>query len=244
MPDLKVLKIYMKVFAQIATAVMLIPITFALYNKKHLNKPLKIFLWYCIASFLVNLIHQAFIWAVNNYQDIFVPLLNKWQIKDTNFMGILAFTTNFAFLGWYFYTVMPHEKTAKGIRWLSSSLFIAAIIDYLFIGDFRDLGVFTPAASAIFCFVLPAIHLWFLYRDDAKVPLSKNPYFWIAMGLFLPHLASFFLYFMGDTIHKEDFSLFVKISIGKISLSMIGQVLLAVGFYYARYSKFLPLRAK
>ena len=227
-----------------ATGFMLIPIFFALRRWKYLNKPLRVFFWYCIVYFLVNLTHQMFIWATGYFRAFFVPLLNTYHITDTNFMGILAYLTHFAFLGWYFYKVMPHEKIAKSICWLSSSLFIAAIIDYLFIGDFRDYGVFTPAASTIFCFVLPAIHLWFLYRNDAKVPLSKNPYFWIALGLFLPHLVSFFLYLMGDSIYKEDYSLFVKISIVKIILDIIGQVLLAVGFYYARYSKFLPLRAK
>ncbi len=228
---------------KVSTGFMFIPILFALRRRKYLNKPLRIFLGYCISNTSINLLHQVFMWATGYFRAFFVPLLNKYHLTDTNFMGILAYANNFAFLGWYFYTVMPHEKTAKGIRWLSSGLFIAAIIDYLFIGDFRDYGVFTPAASATFCFVLPAIHLWFLYREDGKVPLSKNPYFWIAMGLFLPHLAGFFLYLMGDSIYKEDFPLFVKISIGKISLSIIGQVLLAIGFYYARYSKFLPLRS-
>lgn len=229
---------------KVATGFMLIPIFFALRKWKYLNKPLKIFLWYCIATFLVSLIHQLFIWATGYFRAFFVPLLNKYHITDTNFMGILAYLTNFAFLGWYFYKVMPHEKIAKGILWLSSGLFIAAIIDYLFIGDFRDYGVFTPAASAIFCFVLPLIHLRFLYRYDAKVPLSKNPYFWIDMGLLIPNLMGFFLHFTGNAIYGEDYSLFVKISIVKIILSIIGQVLLAIGFYYARYSKFLPLRAK
>lgn len=242
MPDLKALKMYMKLLAKIETTIMLVPITAAVYNRKYLNKPLKIFLWFCIAKFAVSLLHQGFIWTVSNYKDICVPLLNKWQIKDTNFMGILAYLTNFAFLGWYFFKMIPHEKTAQSIRWLSVALFAFAVINYLFIGDFRDYGVFNPTASAIFCFVLPLIHLWFLYREDLRVPLSKNPYFWLAFGLLLPNLVGCFLHFTGNAIYGEDFELFVKISTGKMTIEIIGQILLAIGFYHARFAQFLPLR--
>ncbi len=242
MPDVKTLKLYMKLFAKIETAVMLIPISVGVYNRKYLNLPLKTFLWFCITKFTISCLHLSFIWTVSNYKDTFVPILNRWHITDTNFMGILAYLTNFAFLGWYFYIVIPHEKIAKGIQWLSIGLCVFGIIDYLFIEDFRAFGIFNPSASAIFCFVLPLIHLWFLYRADSRVPLSKNPYFWMAMGLLLPNLVGCFLHFTGDAIHGEDFPLFTKITIGRSCLSIIGQILLAIGFNNARYSQFLPLR--
>jgi hypothetical protein len=242
MLDLKILKAYMKLFAKIETAIMLVPITVAFYNRNYLNRPLKIFLWFCIAKFSVNFIHQSIIWIVTEYQDKWVPILNKWQITDTNFMGILAYLTNFGFLGWYFYQVIPHDKIAKGIRWLSMGLFIFAIIDYLFIEDFRAFGIFNPSASAIFCFILPLIHLWFLYREDSRVPLSKNPYFWISMGLLIPNLVGCFLHFVGNGIYDADFPLFTKITIGRSCLSMFGQILLAIGFNNARFAQFLPLR--
>jgi hypothetical protein len=226
------------------TFLMLISVFLALYKKKYLNKPLKIFFWYCIAKFAVNLLHQTLIWATGYFRDIAVPLLNKWHITDTNFMGILSYLSNFALLGWYFYCVIPHKKIAEGVRWLSTCLFIAAIIDYLFIGDFRDYGVFCPAASSIFCFVLPLIHFWFLYREETIVPLSKNPYFWISLGLLIPNLVGCFLHFTGSAIYSENFTLFTKISIGKMILEIIGQIFLAIGFYHARFSRFLPIKKK
>jgi hypothetical protein len=228
--------------SKFTTAFMLLPIFCGFLKWKYLNRPLKIFLWYCIAKLFVNLLHQGFIWATGYFRDIAVPLLNKYNITDTSFMGIFAYLTNFAFLGWYFYKVIPHEKIAQGVRWLSTGLFVFAIIDYLFIENFRYYGVFNPTASAIFCFLLPLIHLWFLYREDSRVPLSKNPYFWIGMGLLMPNLVGCFLHFTGNALNIEDFPLFAKISIGKMFLDMIGQIFLAIGFNYARYSQFLPLR--
>jgi hypothetical protein len=234
--DLLIIKI-----AKLATISMLIPIFYGFYRQKYFNKPLQILFWYCIAKLFVNLLHQVFIWSTGYFKEI-AEWLNRWHIEDTNFMGILAYLTNFGFLGWYFYIVIPHEKIAKSIQWLSIGLFAFGIIDYLFIEDFRAFGVFNPSASAIFCFVLPLIHLWFLYREDSRVPLSKNPYFWIAMGLLLPNLVGCFLHFTGNAIHSEDFPLFVKITIGRSCFSIIGQILLAIGFNNARYSQFLPLR--
>lgn len=227
---------------KLTTAFMLISIIFGLYRRKHLNKPLKVFLWYCIATLFVSVLHQTFIWATGYFRDIAVPLLNKYHIEDTNFMGILAYLSNFSLLGWYFQEVIPHEKIAQSVRWISKGLFVFALIDYLFIGDFREYGVFSPAASSIFCFILPLIHLWFLYREDARVPLSKNPYFWVAIGLLLPNLVGCFLHFTGNAIYGEDFTLFVKISTGKMVIEIIGQIFLAIGFNYARFAQFLPLR--
>jgi hypothetical protein len=224
------------------TVAICLPILFALFRWKYLNKVLKIFYWYCITKLIVSLLHQAFIWATGYFRDFAVEWLGKWHIENTNFMSILAYLTNFAFLGWYFYKVIPQEKIATSIRWLSIGLFVFAIIDYLFIEDFRSYGIFNPGASAIFCFILPLIHLWFLYREDSRVPLSKNPYFWIAMGLLIPNLVGCFLHFVGNGIYDADFTLYVKINVGKTCLSIIGQILLAIGFNYARYSQFLPLR--
>lgn len=227
---------------KVTTVFMLFPILSALKNRKHLNKVLVLFLMYCITKLCVSLLHQWVIWATGYFRDIAVPILNKYQITDTNFMGILAYLTNFGFLGWYFYKVIPHKKTAQGIRWLSTGLFVFAIIDYLFIEGFRAFGIFNPSASAIFCFVLPLIHLWFLYRENSRVPLIKNPYFWIAIGLLLPNLVGCFLHFTGNALNTEDFPLFAKISIGKMILDIIGQILLAIGFYHARFAQFIPLK--
>ena len=61
--DMAFLKKALMLAGKVATGFMLIPIFFALRKWKYLNKPLKIFLWYCIATFLVSLIHQLFIWG-------------------------------------------------------------------------------------------------------------------------------------------------------------------------------------
>ncbi len=242
--DFQFLKAILLESGQLATVFMLIPIIVVFIKWKYFNNILKIFFWYCVAKLSVSLLHQILIWATGYFIDIAVPLLNKWHITDTNFMGILSYLSNFALLGWYFYSVIPHKKIAEGMRWLSIGLFVAAIIDYLFIGDFRDYGVFCPATSSIFCFALPLIHFWFLYREETIVPLSKNPYFWISLGLLIPNLVGCFLHFTGDAIYSENFALFTKISIGKMVLEIIGQIFLAIGFYHARFSMFLPIKKK
>lgn len=225
---------------KIGTVFMLAPLILAFINRKSLNSILKKFQIFCLFAFLIALLFQGTILLVDNFHNTFVPLLNKWEIHDMNFMSILAYLNHFGLLGWYFSIVIPNIRVAKIVKWVSIFLFCAAIINYLFIEGFRVYGIFNPTASAIFCFTLPLIHLWYLFNEDNKVPLTKNSYFWFSMGLLIPNMIGFFLHFAGEKIYGTDFILFCKISIGKCIFSIIGQILLAIGFYYSRYTKYLP----
>ena len=227
-------------YGKIVAGFMLLPIFTSLFRRRNLNKNLKIFLTFCIIEILILLILQIINWATAKYSNFFIPILNKWNIHDTNFIAILAYLNHFGILGWYFYLVVPNEKVAKAVKLVSIFLFFAASINYLFIEGFREYGIFNPTASAIFCFTLPLVHLWYLFNEDTKVPITKNPYFWFSMGLLIPNMLGFFLHFAGEKIYGTDFILFCKVSIGKSFFSIIGQILLAIGFYYSRYTKYLP----
>ena len=114
-----------------------------------------------------------------------------------------------------------------------------ALINYLFIEGYLVYGVFNPTADAVFAFALPLIYLGYLYRLDTMVPLSKNPYFWISLGLVVPNLISLIFHFVGNKLLETDFILFAKLTIAKNGITVIGHILIAIGFYYARYVNFL-----
>jgi hypothetical protein len=225
---------------KIVTISILIPLCIGLLKRKLLNYELKTFFLYIFLVLLINIIHQLFIYLVNSYTSFFLPYLNKWNVHDTNFLGILAYLNNFGILGWYFSHVMINYKIANVIKWISLVLFSIAIINYLFIEGFRVFGIFNPTASALFCFIIPLFHFWYLYQEESKVPLNRNPYFWIALGLLIPNIIGLFLHFAGEKIQETDFVLFCKISICRSIVAIAGQILFAIGFYYARYTKYMP----
>lgn len=218
---------------------MIIPIIAAVWERKVLNKPLKVFLWYIIILLLANLLEQAFIWAVNTWQEFFVPILQKAGIGDTNFLSIIYDLPAFAFLGWFYFLLLP-AKYSKWIKWIAISLFVAVLVNYLFIEGYQGYGKFNPNATAIFTFGAAFFYLWHLYRSHLVLPLTRNPYFWLSFALIIPYLIGFFLYLVGDVTHEENYQLFVMMSVAKNFFLIIAQILMAVGFWRARYAKYIP----
>ncbi len=225
---------------KLATGSMLIPILFAIYYWKFLNKPLKLFFWYCFLTFSLNVLEVFFIWSTVNYKETLLPLLKKWDIKNTSFYSILFFSKDFIFLGLFLKETLKHRVNISWVQPIIMLLLISTWANHLFIEGFRAYGVFNRTVDAIFCFAIPLYFLWFIFNENSKVPIVKNPYFWIGLGLISTALIGFYLFLAGDKIRATDKVLFFKLAIVKNVIMMIEQVLEAIGFYYARYTKYLP----
>ena len=225
-------------FGRITISTMILPIVFALYQKKHLNKPLKLFLFYCLVTLFINLFEQWYIWA-----SVHIPFVHDIAIKldrSTNFLIILYVLRDFLFIGLFYYALLPF-KYGFWVRGIAILLSIGVLINCIFIEGFIKYGIFNPTSDGIFMVVLPLFYLAFLYNASLNIPIQKISYFWISLGLFIPNLIGLFLYFVGDAIYGGEFCLFVYGSTVKNGFEIIGQILMAVGFWQARYAKYLPL---
>ena len=225
---------------KIATIAMIIPIILSILNYNYLNKALKIIFWFCLARIIVSLINVLIIWATGNYKSFFMPILNKLNIHDMNFIAILSVLSNFGLLGWYFYKVIENRKIASLVKVTSLFLFITAIINYLFIEGYSHQSVYNSTTSSIFCFLLPVVDLWFVYKQDNKVPIVKNPYLWVNLGLFVPNLLIFIFAIVGKKLSQTDLSSYRILDIASSGVQIIGYLFIATAFYYARYTKYLP----
>ncbi len=226
-------------FGQLTIATMLLPVVVALLRYRQLNKPALVFFWYLLSVIGVSLIEQAFIWAVNTYTSFWLPYLTRWKIGDTHFLGILAYLTNFLFLGWFYSLIIQPTRVAKGAFRVSIALALVALIDYIWITGYAAPGVLTPTLNGLFTIILPMVQLWFLIQQDQKVSLYKIPYFWFSAGMILSHLFSLLFFFIGEKIYQTDFMLFVKLSIAGNCLRILAQLLYAYGFLQARTLRYL-----
>lgn len=224
---------------QVVSAVMIIPIVTALIKWSYLEKMLKIFLYFCVASFAFALLEQLFLWHAKKYYDeIWKPILTYWQIGDTNFLQILFYLRDFLLLGWFFSSVLYPLRVAKWIWLVSLALSLVCVINYIFIEGYIEPGFFNPTTDAMYSFVVPMIGLWYIYHGASKIDLYKNPVFWISIGLILPNLLGLFMFFTSDFIQKEDFSLYVKLMIFTNFFQIIGIILITIGFAHAYYMRF------
>ncbi|WP_373553708.1 hypothetical protein [Haliscomenobacter sp.] len=226
-------------FGKVVSAVMIIPIMAALIKWKYLDRKLKIFLAFCVISLAIALLEQLFLWSAKKYyHEFWKPILDYWEIKNTFFLQILAHVRDFVLLGWFFSTVLYPGKVYKLVGLISMILAIASIVNYIFIEGYKELGVFNPTADAIYCFIVPMIGMWYLYHNDSKIAMYKNPVFWISLGLILPNLMSLFLYFTSDFLQKEDYTLYVNLMLIKNFFEIIGIILITIGFAHAYYMRF------
>lgn len=143
-------------------------------------------------------------------------------------------------MGYYFKLVFEPSQLSQIVKWITIFLFVTVTINYLFIEGYKVYGVYNPLMNAFYSLIIPLIFMYILYNQlDSKVPITKNPYFWINLRFIIPNLIGLFLFFAGDKIYKTDFILFVKISIAKNGFFIIGHVFACIAFYYARYTKYL-----
>lgn len=225
-------------FGKLTLATMILPIIVAFIKLKYLNKILKFFLYYCFATFSLNLLDILYIAAVNNYTDLF----DKWLIitdGNVSFSMIIHQLKNFILLGWFYSRLLNEYSIGKWIWKLSLVLCTVVTISYIMEKGWKNYGVFGPTVEAIFLFTVPLLYLWYLYKSNLAFPFTKNSYFWISFGLAVTNLIGLFLYFTGDIILKEDFCLFVRFSTVRNFIEMIAQILLAIGFYHAPYAKYV-----
>ncbi|MFN7116823.1 MAG: hypothetical protein ACK4TA_08470 [Saprospiraceae bacterium] len=227
-------------FSRIYTATILIPIVVAIWQWKYLNKVLKVFLTYRVLAFLFNLLEQIFIYLAYKHFEVIQPFVTYWGIKDTNFLAILYQLNAIAFLGWFYLLLLP-SKYKFWLKWITILIFMAVSINYFFIEGYLAFGKFNPNTTAIFSFGIASIYLWFIYKFYLTLPLAKNPYFWLSFGVIIPYLVGFFLELIGEVIHEENFNFFVTLSVLKNCFLIIGQFLMAIGFWRARYAQYLSL---
>lgn len=225
--------------SRIFIAICVVPIIVAIVKRQHLNKPLKLFLLYCILSLASNLLEQGFIIYATNYYESLEPYLTYFKISDTSFIGIVYYVIDFIVLGLFYKALLDSNHKGKIVYLIANVLLLACLINYFFIEGYTVYGKFNPAVDAFFVFGVAAYYLYFLFQSNLALPISRNPYAWISFALIVPHTIGIFLFIIGDVVHREDYKFFIALSSFKNIFLIIGQILMAVGFWYAPYTRFI-----
>lgn len=225
------------------TLFYLLPIGIAFWKRPHWNKPLRVFLYFLIATFLLNGLEQLIIWAATNYYPFFKPYMQRWQIGNTLFLYVLFYLRDFLLLG-YFYSLIfypPHQR--RPVWLISVALSVFAVLNYVYIDGFRGYGVVGPTLDALFCFLLPAYYLWRQRTVPYSLSITKNSYYWFSLGLILQNLMGLLFYYTAAKLQQSDFKLYISAFLIKNLLEMLGVSLFAYAFYQARYVRFLTKTA-
>ena len=227
-------------YGKIAIVFLWIPVFVAWVKWKHLNRPLKVFHWYLMAIILNNLLAQLVLWTFRkDYESFWKPYLTAWKIDNIHFLNIIYDLIVLSFVGYFYYILLKKIQASNWLKYLICFLCLVAIINHLYIDGFRSFGIINSTITGIFVTFLPCLYLWHLNKAEPGISLSKNPYFMISLGLFVPSLISLIYLFLGDEIYKHDFVLFVKFQMVKNLIDVISQGFFIVAFWNARFVRFL-----
>ena len=227
-------------FARINTVILALPVIMAVLKWKSLDKTIKFFSLFVSLTLILNLIEHSIIYLTTKYYSFCKSYLDYWEIGDTSFFQIFYYLNIFILLTIFYNKLLP-TRYSIWIKSASICFIIAIIINYLFIEGYKVFGTFNPFVSVAWAFIVPAIYLWYLFKNALHFPLNKNPYFWFSFGLIFASLMGLFLYLIGGFIHESNYVMFTKISITRTIFNMIAQIFLALGFWFAPYARFIPL---
>ncbi len=215
---------------------ILFPLAVGFWKYKKLNNQLTIFYYYIIIGFLLNFFSKTVIWY---NKTLYKPILDFFDIHNTNFIDYFFFLRNFLLLGLFFSLIIEQKKIAQLVKYVGIELAIVCTINYLFVEGYKNIGIFNPTVDAFFCSIIPLLYCKTLFIYDDLLPLNKNPYFWITIGQIMVALIGLFFFFTQNHLVDSDEELFNKLAVGRNVLMIIEQIMYAIAFYYAKNTKYL-----
>ncbi len=216
----------------ITTILSLIPILVAFWKRKEMNELLKIFWGYLATRFFLNVMMELFIWAVTNYRVFWKPILTLYKIENTLFFNILFYLSNYIFLGIFYRKLLIKKIYQTGLKILIPVICVASVVILIFIDGYQNFGSVGPFMNGIYICTLPMIYLWYLFLEDRKgIAIYKKPYFWISMGLLVPHGIDLIFLLTANNLYAENFILYCQSHIARNCLEIIAQISFAVSFY-------------
>lgn len=197
-----------------------------------------LFFIYLVTTFIYNSIEQFFLWSVNIHTDWWLPWLNKYKIIDTNFLALYGRLIDIAFLIPFYIGVLElkPKRNWLGVNWL---LFFSCMLIAIYIDGWRNYGTVNSIINRSLLIILPLAYIWKLNSQLPSLSLWKNPYFLISFGILLPNLLSIVMSFIGDKLSATDYVLFIKVSLFRLLVSFIGQILFIRAFMFSKFEKFL-----
>ena len=217
---------------KITTILSVLPIITAFWKRKYLNELLKIFWGYLATRFFLNLMMELFIWAVVNYRDFWKPILTLYKIENTLFFNILFYLSNYIFLGIFYRKLLNKNTYQIGLKVLIPLISVASVIIFIFIDGYQNFGSVGPFMNGIYICTLPIIYLWYLFIEERKgIAVYKKPYFWISMGLLIPHGIDLIFLLTANNLYSENFILYCQSHIARNCFEIIAQLSFSLSFY-------------
>lgn len=232
------------VFAQAVVFCYCLCILVAFWRRRHLTKVLRIFCLHIALTVIIACIVFGFIWVLQIY-DVYMfvmPFLTRIGIEDNAFLFVLYYLNNTLILGWFYKILLANKHSTQKLNGVIVAVLLLEFLIYFFVDGYNKPGQINPVVDAVFCFSLPGYYLWVWYHNEKSVnlPLIKNAYFLISIGLIFQNLIAFLYFCVLQTLYLTDPNLYDIATSIKSCIQILAIFLFGLAIFQAKYTRFLP----
>lgn len=192
--------------------------------------------WYALISFLINIFEVSFIKIVTIFKNQLIPILQKLEIDDTFFISPFYYVNELLFLG-LFYSRVLKDKTGEIVRYVAFALAGLEILNTVFGEGYKDAQKIGSLLLSLNGIVLPLLFFRQYYTQKNDTSFTQKAYTWISWGVLVPYIFSLLIYFLSDSLVTNYPILFYQLSIVRMSIDIIGILMMAYGVSLVRASK-------
>jgi len=192
--------------------------------------------WYAFIGFLISVFENSFIKIVTLFKTQIIPILQKLEIDDTFFISPFYYVNELLFLG-LFYSRVLKDKTGELVRYAAFVLAGLEILNTVFGEGYKDAQKMGSLLLSLNGIVLPLLFFRQYYTQKHTTSFTQKAYSWISWGVLVPYIFSLLVYFLSDTLHTNFRILFYQLSIVRMSIDMIGILMMAYGISLVRAYK-------
>lgn len=198
----------------------------------------KYLFYYAIVAFLIAAFELSFVFLVNRFQGIFLPVLKKFEIGDTFFISPMYYLNEFLFVGLAFAFAM-NSQLKKILISASLVCFFAEIINTIWFEGYKNSQTFGSLGLSLFNIFISLLYINNFFKTKNQKNSLKDSFFIISISILIPYTFSLLLYATTKSLFEENYILFQKLQFFRISLESICLFLMAYGVSLVKkYNKY------
>lgn len=175
------------------------------------------------------------------YKSHIFPFLNSMNLEHMTFFNPLHYIIRFGFIGLFFRDLIKNKKWKISFEYVVWGLIIFQMIQIFIFSSYQGYDSLSSTIKNIFILLGTGLLLYQIYHNNqTNMPLNKNLYFWVCLGLLLPALSELFIEFILTKLYHTDTPAFYKSYLVRNICQVLGFILLIVGVQQAKYLRFLP----
>lgn len=231
---------------KIVHTITFVMLFYCYYNRESLVKYIPYFFWFIyflgLYSLLEWFLHDVLLSAKYQFYKTIGPFLeNNFGIVGLEFTSPLSYLIKFILLSLLFKDAFEAKRYKIFFQYALWVLLLFELVQVFIFKSYQGYDSLSSTVKNFYILGGSGFLLFHIYKNKTiGLPLTKNSYFWICLGLILPVLTEILVEFIFSKLYRTDLSKFFEVYLYRNACEIVGFTLLIIGIWQAKYLRFLP----